>query len=228
MTIIKRIVCLANSRKLAGRCIAGKVVDDAREWIRPVSGREHEEVSKGERQYENGSDPAVLDVIDVPVMEHRDGTYQSENWLLDDSYYWTKIRRLKWRHLAGYEDQPRPLWTNEHRTFHGLNDQIALDEANFLTDSLRLIQVPEITIRVFRPGAQFGNNKRRAQGSFEYIGDSYRLWITDAAIEDTYLRKDDGLYVRGTSYLAISLGEPYQGNVYKLIAAIITVPGGIE
>ena len=67
----KRIVCLANSRKMSGRCIAGKeLLEDGRVggWIRPVSDREDEEVSEFERQYDDGAEPRILDVIDVPVL----------------------------------------------------------------------------------------------------------------------------------------------------------------
>ena len=48
----KRIVCLANSRKLSGRCVAGRVFDghEVGEWVRPVSARQNEEVSEYERQ----------------------------------------------------------------------------------------------------------------------------------------------------------------------------------
>ena len=67
----KRIVCLANSRKLAGRYIAGREWDGSKAgaWIRPVSKREGQDVSEYERQYEDGSDPRPLDVVDVPVIE---------------------------------------------------------------------------------------------------------------------------------------------------------------
>jgi hypothetical protein len=43
--MIKRLVCLANSRKSGGRCIAGRelLTGNLGEWIRPVSDRKNEE-----------------------------------------------------------------------------------------------------------------------------------------------------------------------------------------
>ncbi len=96
MASTKRIVCLANSRKLQGRCIAGLELLQGKVlgWIRPVSDRENEEVSEYERQYEDGSDPRVLDVIDIPVREHKPRAYQQENWLIEPEYYWVKAGRF--------------------------------------------------------------------------------------------------------------------------------------
>lgn len=113
---VKKIVCLANSRKLAGRCLAGKVVGGSpSRWIRPVSSRPHEEVSEYERQYEDGSDPQVLDVVSVPLVEQRPKNYQQENWLLNPEYYWRKEGTVAWADLANFVEGDEKLWINDRR-----------------------------------------------------------------------------------------------------------------
>lgn len=77
--MIKRLVCLANSHKHNARCIAGRelLAESIGEWIRPISDREGEEVSVSERQYADGSEPRVLDVIDVSLIGPRARLHQS-------------------------------------------------------------------------------------------------------------------------------------------------------
>jgi hypothetical protein len=223
MAIVKRIVCLANSRKLNGRCIAGKELRDGRPvgWLRPVSSREHEEVSEYERQYSDGSDPQILDVIDVPLLDAKPNGYQQENWLLDPDQYWKRIGRFEWADLAKLVDPVEPLWIDGNRTYNGLNDKIPLVQAGMVRSSLRLLSVESLTLSVFRPGEAFGNPKRRVQGRFRHGMSEYRLWVTDPRYERAYLAKPDGDYRVGTSFLTISLGESHNGACYKLIATII-------
>ena len=223
MQNVKRIVCLANSRKLHGRCIAGREWRNAQAgcWIRPVSEREHEEVSEYERQYEDGSDPQVLDIIDIPMLERKAKSYQTENWLLNPDYYWEKVGKLSWFDLPALLDDVAPLWIDGYSTYKGLNDYIPLEKAASLENSLRLIRIDRLDLHVCKPGEAFGNNKRRVQGRFAHAGKEYALWVTDPGFEREYLRKLDGDYEIGECFLAVSLGEPYGGACYKLIAAII-------
>lgn len=228
MPTTKRIVCLANSRKLSGRCVAGIEFSGQRRvgWIRPVSAREHEEVSEYERQYQDGSDPRLLDVMNVPLLEPRPKGYQQENWLLDPDSYWQKVGRLNWGDLHALAEPSGTLWINGDSTYNGTNDRIMLPQAAALRSSLRLVYVERLTLSVFRPGAAFGNPKRRVQGHFDHAGTHYRLWVTDPVYERHYLAQNDGDYVIGESFLTVSLGEPYEGACYKLIAAIIERNGG--
>jgi len=221
--LVKRILCLANSRKLSGRCIAGReIVDDrAGAWIRPVSEREHQEVSEQERQYLDGSDPQVLHVINMPLAEHRPHFFQQENWLLDPRSHWEKAGVYDWVRLQGFLEPSGPLWVIQDSSYNGINDRIALPLANQLRSSLRLIRVQSLDIKVFCPGAAFGNPQRRVQGQFNHENVNYWLWVTDPVYERRFLAQPDGVYGIGEACLTISLGEPHEGFGYKLIAAII-------
>ena len=216
----KQIICLANSRTLTGRSIAGREWP-AGDWVRTVSARDGRDVSEYERQYEDGSDPALLDIVDVPVLRQQPENHQTENWLLDDQHYWRKMGTYSRSDLPGLVDPIDGLWIDGHSTYNGTNDKIPLEQAETLSSSLRLIQLEQLTLWVFAPGEAFGNSKRRLQGSFSHAGQRYALWVTDPAYERKYLKKLNGTYELGPCHLTISLGEPYKGFCHKLIAAII-------
>lgn len=218
------MVCLANSRKLNGRCVSGMELSQEGEavgWVRPVSDREHEEVSEYERQYQDGSDPTLLDVLSVPLLEPRPKGFQQENWLLDSTHYWVKIGRMSWDGLSSMATNETTLWVNGLHTYNGLNDSIPLSMAGGVNSSLTLVRVGALRLRVFAPGEAFGNAKRRVQGGFQHGGTDYRLWVTDPVIERRYLAQPNGYYDIGECFVTISLGEPFNGACYKLIAAII-------
>src|SRR5690242_4940306 len=70
VSYVKRMVCLANSYKTGGRCIAGKEVlaNGYGGWLRPISARASAEVWPAESRYENYATPQLLDIIDVPLL----------------------------------------------------------------------------------------------------------------------------------------------------------------
>ena len=220
----KRIVCLANSRKLGGCCIAGKELlagGSPGPWVRPVSAREHEEVSLPESRCTDGSIPRVLDVIEVPVLGGKPRDYQQENWLLDPKCKWEKESSLPFDRLRQWADETDALWINGISTYQGLNDQVPEQQAETFRHSLLLIPVEDLALRVFAPGAEYGNSQKRVNGHFTYNDTEYRLRMTDNDYEYNYLQRPAGLYPIGRCFLTISLGEPYNGFAYKLIAAII-------
>ncbi len=222
--IFKRIVCLANSRKHSGRCIAGKEIlrdGSIGGWIRPVSARASEEVSEYEREYDDGSDPRVLDVIRVPLKNALPKGFQRENWLLDPDYYWEKIRRVGMNELTRLTDSVPALWMNGYSSGNGVNDRIPITGTSGIESSLRLIRVSNIELFVFAHDTASGKPRRRVQGHFRYNGADYGLWVTDPQYERAYLQKPDGNYRIGECFLTVSLGDEYLGYAYKLIAAII-------
>src|SRR5215469_11888402 len=94
----KTILCLANSRKISGRCVAGKEIENEQigGWVRPVSGRPNAELSEYDRRYENGTDPKILDIVRIPMIEPRPHAFQTENHLIDENVYWTLVGRGGW------------------------------------------------------------------------------------------------------------------------------------
>lgn len=220
MTHFKRLVCLANSRKGGERCVAGMVVD-SQQWIRPVSARINHEISRQERQYKDGTDPRVLDIIDVPLLHRRPSSYQSENWLLDPRRHWKRAGRAEWNQLLTAEQRPSTLWINGHSTPGRLNDRIPIEEAVTLSDSLKLVRVSRVTLRLHSPNASSDAAKRPMDAVFRHAGRLYIMRVTDPEYELAYRNKPGKVHELGESFLTVSLGEEFKGYAYKLAAAII-------
>ena len=104
--IVKRIICLANSRKLGGLCIAGKeILGDglAGGWVRPIGARPSEAILEHEQRYEDGSYPQVLDVIDILLLGPRPKDHQQENWLINEGR-WVRVGRIAPSMLMLYDN----------------------------------------------------------------------------------------------------------------------------
>lgn len=223
--IMKRILCLANSRKLSGRCVVGKLYskDVPGAWIRPVSNREAEELRPEDYRYKDGQDPCVLEVIDVPLKSYRPKEHQSENWLIDSGYYWGLAGRIDYDKLPDYLDHPSTLWINGSSTQVGANDRVKASEAKRLRGSIYLIQPEYLTLIACESYMDYGIRRRRVQADFGYEGSNYKLWVTDPSVESEFSAYDTGHSQDVPEcVLTISLAEPYHSHCYKLVAAVIT------
>lgn len=116
-----------------------------------------------------------MDIIDVPLHEPRPKDYQQENWLLDPNQYWVRVGRFPWAELEQLADKSGTLWLNGFHTYSGHNDQIPVDQAVTLVNSLKLVHVDAMQLKVFKPGEAFGNPKRRVQAQFQFSGRSTRF-----------------------------------------------------
>ena len=220
------MVCIANSRKISGRCLAGKerIEHGFGEWIRPVSQRPAGEISEFERRYQNGDDPNVLDIIEIPLLHPHPHNYQTENYLIDARHAWRKVGQFDKHQLHILADTIEgDLWINGYSSYNGINDRIPEDIANTLCNSLYFVHLEQLSILVCTEGAEFGNAKRRIRAEFSLHDTPYKLAVTDPRIERAFLKKNDGKYPLWEDhiYVCISIGEPYSGYCYKLIASII-------
>jgi hypothetical protein len=225
MAFIKRIICLSNSRKMMGTCVAGKEAVEANfgAWVRPVSHRPKQGVSLYERQFADGTDVDLLDIMDIALQFPCPALHQVENWLLDPKQQWKRIGRVRWDDLFLLADKPNVLWINSSRTMYGLNDRVRLSKCKSLESSLHLLHIKNLRLHVFAPGVGFGKAWLRVHAEFTYAGINYRMWTTDPAIEATYKDKGVGIYRIGECFLTVSLSEPHDdGYCYKLVAAVMT------
>lgn len=219
MPYTKTIVCLANSRKTSGRCIAGKeiVAGNPTVWVRPVSARPTHEISEEERMYVNGRHPQVLEVMRIPFLAPQPLIHQPENHQIDASLHWEHMGAFPKANIGRLLDRPASLWGQGSSSTEYQNNRVAVGA--LIDASLYLVPVEELTVLV-GPVSAF-NPRRGVKGQFSYQGIQYRMAMTDPHIERMYLDCADGEYkVKGPA-LCISLGDEFGGYYYKLIAAVI-------
>jgi hypothetical protein len=229
MPYTKTIVCLANSRKLTGRCVAGKEWDGEKPgaWCRPVSAKERGELT-AERWYRRTwRDPQLLDLIEVSLLAPRPSGCQIENYLVDESFRWRFAGRVSVKQLISALDHPAgPLWMNGDSTASGHNDKVPALVAERQTYSLVLVQPEQLSITVGTEGAERGFARRRVRGHFSLAGHDYVLVITDPVVEKQILPHPDGFSTElQNPILRISLSEKFasQNACYKLIAGVMRV-----
>ena len=223
---IETIVCLANSRKISGRCIAGKRTSD-NSWFRPISNRAGHEISEFDRRYSDGKTAQLLDIIEIPCIEERPNGHQSENVLIDDRFYWNKKGRASWDDVLKLVDPAADLWVNGFHAYYNLNNRVPAGLIDEYGGSLRLIELDEMVLHAGPKAPEFGDMKPIVRASFNYHGQYYKLDVTDPEYERACLEKGAGEYRIPSVVACISLSEPHTNQngetfAYKLVASIIT------
>ena len=219
---IKTFVVLASSRKYGGYCIAGKEWADGRigSWIRPVSRRANGELTEEEVRMSNKKLPGCMDIVEVEIQCPSHHAYQKENFFAVEKQPWMWQWKLPDAALAKLLDHPDNLWLEGFSSTNGLNDRVPEEiVVNNDAPSLYLIQPDNFSILV--TDDLYGRKKVTAR--FTYRGEPYLLSVTDMMIEREYLMKPQDEYPLDNKniYLTISLGEPFNGFCYKLIAAVM-------
>ncbi len=221
-SIEKRVVCLANSRKYQGCCIAGKEISksESKKWIRPVSSRKTGELESSEIRLKGGGSPKLLDIITLSTEKYSPHDYQTENYLNDRKTVWIKKGEFPLSGLREICDDVSRIWINGYDSSSGKNDKIPLDLANEKCESSLLLIKPQQLKIILESGLTY---KRKIRTSFSYHETPYNFAVTDSFADAYYSGKPEGWYEieKGDIYLCVSLGEPFEGFCYKLVAGII-------
>ena len=221
MKYVRTFVCFANSRKHSGRCVAGKEWLGGRpgEWVRVVSDWVTHELSAEDRRYENGDDPQLLDVVRVPCLRPSRPRTRAKTMSSTRTFIGSRRRGFRGADLCAWLDTPETLWTLGEASYACINNRVAVGRENGV--SLYLIRVPCLRLWVGSKAPGHSDSKRIVRGEFNYRGAVYRLAVTDPVIEIKYLSGEDGQYEIPQAVLCVSLGDPFQGYYYKLIASVL-------
>lgn len=225
------ILCLANSKKHGGRCVAGLRTDGAG-WVRPVSFEREGTLYEKHYTLEDGSEARVLDLLRIRFAIPRPEPHHPENRL---------ITHIRWQLVS----RPAPKEVLELLESHltpgpellgSLSDRVPFEafEAKAAAGSLALVEPGDVQwiVKTSRAG------ERRTRVAFTLKGTRYSLALTDPDWErrlsslpiGEHPRRAAGIADTTRLFLTVSLSEPFQSDdraekfCYKLIAAVIALP----
>jgi hypothetical protein len=221
----KLFVCLANSRKYSGRCIAGielatgsdgqlhivRNQENNPKWIRPISQNEF-----GELYNEWVRHIRLGDLVEVELSTVQEGyppQYQSENLPFQPDSIVVK------EHLNLHYERLSKLIINDKTPLFGCKrSALPTESAISLGRSLQLIRVENADIHWRDELGKRPQERLR----FTYNNTIYDLPMTDIEFLEKYLLDNDILKKANEVFLTVSLGLPFGGKMYKLAAGVFT------
>ena len=231
------IICLANSSKPGGRCIAGLKTDSSG-WFRPVSSIGNGALSWRNYSLDNGNEPQLFDIVRVSCSAHCSKCHQPENWVINgQSWEFVGLPSLEQiRKLLNPEVNKNSA---SPKLFGNLDRKICYStfKQNPALSSLAIIKPYGLEWIVER-----FENEKKYKAKFLLGGFEYKLPVTDPIWKKHLSSLDENKYSSeqvieelelknfdpNNFLLTISLGEPFPSDAvegeqfcYKLIAAVI-------
>ncbi len=211
-----KIVCLANSFRVGGRCLGGieldqndnPVIQNGRpRWIRPVCNTEHEEVPT-----ELVSHISLLDIVEIEPIQAAGHGHQSENVLFNTNSIKTK-GKFPVSLLDNISDNNR-----FNLVFGNRGAAVPENKVGELNHSLMLL-----ALTVFETNERIFENKPYPQIklSFRHSGNLYNLPITDPSFLYSYGKDSNILQGKQKIFVSLSLAGPHDEWSSKLVAGII-------
>jgi len=208
-------ICLANSFKEKGRCIAGieilnnspVFIAEKPKWIRPVCETEHGQIPTSLVSKIN-----LLDIVEIEAKEQVPDGFQSENILFDTSSI-KVIGSFALGELSGLcESHTSSIFGNRGKA-------ISEENADSLTYSLCMISAKEF--EVYEKTYKDDEYNSQVRLKFQFKSIEYDLPITDPAFLNNHKANKKILIGKNEIYLILSLGIIHNGWHYKLVAGIL-------
>lgn len=211
-----KIVCLANSFRVGGRCLGGieldqnnnPIIQNGRpKWVRPVCNTEHEEVPTY-----LVSDISLLDIVEFQAIQATGHGHQSENVLFNTDTITTN-GRFPISRLENLIDNNR-----YSLVFGNRGAAVPEHKVDELSYSLILLSLTE-----FETNERVFENKQYPQIklSFRHNGNLYNFPITDPSFLHRYGLNNNILQGKQKIYVTFSLAAPHEEWSSKLVAGIM-------
>lgn len=215
----KYFICLANSYKRNGRCIAGvevtishndhwKIVrndDGSPHWIRPIDQHtEYGEILEGEARY-----IPLLSVVKLSEVEPCPHESHSE----DVNYRQMSAIGM----IHNNPDVLKLFSDNVHHEIFYTTD-LAISPEVYAKGNYSLMMIHPENIQFQEDPTK---NRARYRMLFSYHGTNYDFSITDPAFYEKIAKQPDMITSLTDAYLTLSIGLVYEGRHHKLIAGLI-------
>lgn len=210
-----RFVCLANSVKEGGRCLAGielhnnnnpKIENGHPKWIRPICNTQHGEIFTPFVAHLN-----ILDVLEIDVTGYpKESSYQSENAFFNEKSI-RVIERINAANLIRFSENRNVIFGNRGKA-------VSSEAIRNLPYSLMLAKTNQFEF----VEKNYGDNpdKRQIRMVFSYQGNRYDLPVTDPIFLYNYQTNPDFIEDFNEAYLCLSLGVAWfiiRGSMAKLV-----------
>lgn len=212
------IICMANSRKHGGRCIAGLRVD-TKGWIRPIPPVPSGPLQPEDYCLDDGSQPKVLDLVSIEFERESPDQYHPENWI---------IAKKPWKLLerpasSGHMDKILDRVTTGPELLGSCGKKVHKDifAESPAQRSLTVIIPKQIEWRL--------KDEWQARVEFTLRGQKYDLPVTDCVWEERIKKMDHdsekqaGFSSESKIMFTVSMGIPWEKDdcCYKLGAGVI-------
>lgn len=210
-------VLLANSRKHGEACVAGKSHLE-KSWVRPVSDRSGGALPAGKTKKWK-----LLQHVSIPTQHTVPFLHQTENVLIDNGTWYEQNKFHDYNMIQDLLDTPDSIWCLPGETDP---NKVSLQAINhgLVTNSLYFLKIEKLRFRnAWTYDSAKRHPKRHLLASFQYQGMSYEFPVTDPYVEKAFIDKAQGSYLCTSPeiFACVSLGEPFDGYCYKLVASIL-------
>ncbi|MDX2256344.1 MAG: hypothetical protein NW214_12580 [Pseudanabaenaceae cyanobacterium bins.39] len=223
MSSVKRIICLANSKKEGERCIAGIHIDTGK-WIRPVCDSLYPKDGRVPKYICRVDDrePELLDILEIPLADTGNNfDFESENLSILKGE-WKVVGKAKVQDVIQYCDDGTILHNSSKLVYPRYLQSLSLEKRK----TLQLINVVSLSIK----------SRQTSRGGTQWLGtivSSSGKKLVDIPITDSaFIRKiESGYQPNGNYLITMSLGMPYKPDnwdsdeapCWKLIAGVIEI-----